>query len=244
MASLSIHRRVTQNLPGNLTWSTESDLTGFLYGLAEASNLYLLDSDVLSSNTLTIQSTTSNGFSGPHSFDFPGPFATQNSHLTLKIDKIISSNYAPRIRKEATNMPLIGHAVLARGYFCILFSAAPTIEHERILYDNCHHHHTHSNSHLSLHLLNFILARIDELTSEILRAVRTSNSSHDNTYSFDVAGAAGILYTGLMHVIEGLDSGMLQPLCVRWLRRWPNSIPRPKLTWADVLRGAWNLSES
>ena len=124
-------------------------------------------------------------------------------------------------------MPFISNAALARGYFCILFSAAPTIEHERLIYNNHHLHYTHSNRNLSLHLLNFILARIDELTSEILGAVRKSNSSDDNSHSLDVTGAAGILYIGLMHVIEGLDSGMLQPLCVCGLCRCPNSIPDP-----------------
>ena len=189
---------------------------------------------------MTIQSTTSRGFSGPHSFDFPGPLATHNSVLTSKIDRIILLNYAPCIRETSTTTPLISHAALARGYCTILFSATPTIEYERILHHNYDFSSAHSNNNLTLHLLSFILARIDELTSEILGAVRTNNSSHDNSYSFDVSAAAGVLYTGLMYVLEGLDSGMLRPLCVCWLRRWPNS--SVELTRADILRAVRNLS--
>jgi hypothetical protein len=208
------------NLHDDLTASTDSELHGILYDLASQSRLSLLDS---SSNTLIIRSTTSTGISGPHSFDFPGPFATRNSDLTAKIDRFVSSNFAPRIRERATTTRLLSEAALARGYFCLLFSATPTIEHERILHNDYYLHTTHSNNNLSQHLLNFILARIEELTSEILHAVRTNNESDDNSNSFDVAAAVGVLYTGLMYVLGRLDSGILRPICVGWLHRWPIS---------------------
>ena len=205
------------NLHDDLTASTKLELHRILYELASRSRLSLLDP---SSNALVMQSTTSRGFSGPQSFDFPGPFATRNSDLTDKLDRFVSSNFAPRIRERATTTRLLSQAALARGYFCLLFSATPTVEHERTLHNDYYLHTTHSNNNLSQHLLNFILARIEELTSEILCAVRANSESDDNSNSFDVAAAGGVLYTGLMYVLGGFDNGNFRPICVRWLHHW------------------------
>lgn len=72
----------------------------------------------------------------------------------------------------------------------------------------------HNGNKLSIHLLDFILARLDDLTWHILQEVREANQCDDNNYCLDVSAAAGILYTGLRYVAEGLTRGMLWPLCV------------------------------
>jgi hypothetical protein len=162
---------------------------------------------------LIIQTTTSRGFAGPHSFEFPRG-STFDYNLTYGFDEMVRWNYNPRIQEAGAVSSLISRAIMARGYLCFLFSTSPIVEYERVIHGEHIEEHASHRNNLGLHLLGFILARLDALISEIASAVGDLNGNHD--YNLDVEAAVGILYAGLMHVAEGLRRGILRPLCVCW----------------------------
>jgi hypothetical protein len=197
-----------------------------LLSLTTSCNLSPLESNTSAYDTLTLQTATSSGVGSPHAFKFKGTWSTYNKDLKNEVDEIVLTNYGPRTRQTDSAPQLAIQAALARGYFCLLFSASPVVEIECEIWDEFRIQRTFYGNNLGLHLLKFAIARINELVTHIMDSVRLHNSNDDNTYNLDVAAAAALLYTGLMYVLKGLQSGKLRPLCVRRLQELPQLVPQ------------------
>lgn len=174
-----------------------------------------LASDDFGYNTMTIQISTPRGFCHPHTFEFLGCSAPYDSRLSSAIDEMVVRDLVPQIQSNKATSPLINEAFLARGYLSLLFPMSPAVESERIRHGEYLTERLHDGNKLSIHLLDFTLARLDELIWHTLTSIREADQCDDNNYYLDVSAAAGILYTGLKYVVEGLAGGMLRPLCVR-----------------------------
>lgn len=195
--------------------------------LTKSCNLSPLESNTPACDTLILQTTTVRGVGNPHTFKFKGTWSTFDEDLKREVDEIVLTNYGPRTRQTNSTSQLAIQAALARGYFYLLFSASPVVEYEREIGDDFRIiQRTYYGNNLGLHLLKFAIARIDELVTHIMDSVRLRGSNDHNTYNLDIAAATALLYTGLMYVLEGLQSGKLLPLCVRRLQELPYLFPQ------------------
>ncbi len=208
---------------------TRTDLQEILLRLSASCNLSPLELNTPARDALILRTATKRGIGRPHTFRFKGTWSPCHPDLKREVDEVVLTNYGPRTRQTDSASQLATQAALVRGYFCLLFSASPVVEYECKIWNDFRIQGTYYGNNLGLRLLIFAIARINELVTHIMESVRLHNSNDYNTDSLDVAGAAALLYTGLMYVLEGLQSGKLLPLWVRRLRNRHTSFPKCKL---------------
>jgi len=197
--------------------NTSVALSVFMIGLAQSEDLSSLDSDEWHYQIFTISCKTRVGNHTICHLEVHGRFDSFNAILVQSIDEFVRNNYTSNtvVRSDGPVDWLMTHAALVRGYLCLLFSDKVVDDGETPEEWGIQCDRSHVDGQLSRHLMSLMLGRLSMLLWDIVEAIRSISSNTNLTHRSEISASIVILYTGLMHAVQGLKSGNLHPIYVR-----------------------------
>jgi len=122
--------------------------------------------------------------------------------LKGRIDEMVMKFCFPNFVSKPTTTTFMTSAWLGRGYLALLFPC--NVVQEAQSFTN------------GLRLFNVVLARLDEIISEIVNGFKKEKEPGDGRYWSELSVSLAILYFGLLHAQEGFKIHLDRPVCVSY----------------------------